>query len=536
MNVLPYPLVSVIIPSYNHGSYLPDAIKSIQRQSYPHTEIIVVDDGSTDDTKAVAAKCPKVVYVYQENQGLSAARNTGILKSTGEFLVFLDADDMLYSHAISYNVTYLLSNPCAAFVSGAYEIIKETKENLDEDRSIVLRVHYLHLLKSNYIGMHGTVMYRRWVFNEFMYDVSLKACEDHDLYLRVTRKYPVIHHTKKLAAYRMHTTNMSGNIPLMLSQGLEMLKRQEPTLQSLEERKAYEEGITGYQEYYSIQLYGGLRSGQIKPTPEVLQLLQKYKPRLYNIYVLANLLMNKMKLKKMVPAFGFRLLNRLGLYHKYQPAIGMVQLGDFKRTTPFSFGFGYDRGGPVDRYYIENFLEAEAGSIQGRVLEIGDNEYTLRFGKDKVVQSDILHVDDSNQNATLVGDLSHAPHIPDQTFDCIVLTQTLHLVYNYKAVIETCFRILKPGGALLLTVPGITPIDYGEWEKNWLWSFTGLAMEKILNELFPINYLEINTYGNVFVATAFLYGMGLPELKKEELDIHDPHFQVIITAKAIKPA
>ena len=143
-------------------------------------------------------------------------------------------------------------------------------------------------------------------------------------------------------------------------------------------------------------------------------------------------------------------------------------------------------------------------------------------------------MDNSNPAATIIGDLSNAPQIADNSFDCIILTQTLHLIYDYKAVVQTCFRILKPGGTLLLTVPGITPIDYGEWGKNWLWSFTGRVIEMILAESFSKKHLEIETHGNVYVAAAFLYGMGLPEMEKNELDFHDPQMPVIITAKAIK--
>lgn len=531
-----FPLVSVIVPCYNHGSYLPEAIESIRRQTYPKIEMIVVDDGSTDDTKAVTARYPEIKYVFQKNQGLSAARNTGIKNCTGEFLIFLDADDLLYDYAIAYNIQYLQQNAKAAYVSGAYQVITHDKINIDEGKNFVSANHYIHLLKGNYIGMHGTVMYRRFVFNEYLFDTSLKACEDYDIYLKVARKYPIIHHTKKLAAYRMHTTNMSGNTPLMLSQALKVLKGQEHMLKSPEEREAYEEGLKGYINYYSTQLYGNLRVGRKKPSKEVMNALRLYKPKYYVLYYLTETFVKKLYLRKLIPAFGFRLLHRLGLYKKYRPAVRNIKFGDFNRTSPFSKCFGYDRGGPIDRYYIENFLYAEAGNIRGHILEIGDNDYTLRFGGDKVVQSDILHVDDSNPKATITGDLSNAPHIPDNHFDCIILTQTLHLVYNYKAVIQTCSRILKPGGTLLLTVPGITPIDYGEWGKNWLWSFTALSMEKILLEAFPINHIELNTFGNVMVASAFLYGMGLPEIKKKSLDIQDPHYPVIITAMATKPA
>src|SRR5690606_24219414 len=180
-----------------------------------------------------------------------------------------------------------------------------------------------------------------------------------------------------------------------------------------------------------------------------------------------------------------------------------INLGDLDRTTPFSTQFGYDRGGPIDRYYIDNFLQENASLIKGRVLEIGDNEYTLKFGGSKIEKSDILHIDDSNTKATFIGDLSNAPHLPSDSFDCIILTQTLHLIYDYKEAIETCYRVLKPNGTLLLTVPGISHIAQDEWRKYWLWSFTNASMERIMQEHFSENNVSINTYGNVLVASAF---------------------------------
>src|SRR5688572_7471549 len=94
------PLVSVIIPCYNHALYLREAIGSVEQQTYTHTEIIVVDDGSTDETKLVVSSFPSVKYIHQHNSGLSAARNKGIEEASGQYLVFLDADDWLYPDAI----------------------------------------------------------------------------------------------------------------------------------------------------------------------------------------------------------------------------------------------------------------------------------------------------------------------------------------------------------------------------------------------------------------------------------------------------
>src|SRR3978361_1076097 len=115
-NILP--LITVVIPCFNHGRYLPDAIKSIQEQHYKNVEIIVVNDGSADDTEIVAKQFPGVIYIYQSNKGLSAARNTGIKKSNGSFLIFLDADDWLYGDSIDMNYRRLVAFPDAAFVSG----------------------------------------------------------------------------------------------------------------------------------------------------------------------------------------------------------------------------------------------------------------------------------------------------------------------------------------------------------------------------------------------------------------------------------
>lgn len=517
------PLVSVIIPCYNHGRFLAEAIQSVKSQTHSNVEIIVVDDGSSDNTETVAKSHGGVTYIYQANQGLSAARNTGIRNSKGEFLIFLDADDWLYDGAIAYNLQQLLENREAAFVSGAYDVVSHDKKKIGEKGVAVNTGHYVELLKSNYIGMHATVMYRRWIFDKVLYDTTLRTCEDYDLYLKIARDHPVIHHTRKMAAYRMHGSNMSDNSTVMLDQVLLVLKRQKPFFRSDEERKAYRLGVRHYKFYYSYQFYNFIIA-KGDASKENIALLRKQNWFLYMRYLI----------KKLTPDFGLQWLNRVGLYDHYRPKPGKVRLGSMRSLLPFSDVFGFDRGTPIDRYYIENFLQAEAGQIKGRVLEIGDNEYTMRYGKERVQQSDILYIDDSNTKATIIGDLCNAPHIEDNSFDAIVLTQTLHVIYDYKSALKTCYRILKPGGTLLLTSPGITPVDVDEW--SFYYSFTEKSLKKILAESFPANQVETECYGNVMVATAFLYGMSCAEVKKKQLDHRDPRFQVIITAKAVKPA
>lgn len=532
-------LVSVVITTYNHAEFLKDAIDSVLAQSYQPIEVIVVDDGSTDHTKEVVGQYANIRYVYQRNAGLSAARNTGIRESAGKFVLFLDADDWLYDEAVETNVKYLITHERWQFVAGFHDKVDQWKYPIENDTQVAISDnHYVHFLRGNFIGMHATVMYRKEILRQYQFDESLRACEDYDLYLRISRDHPVGMHDKKIAAYRLHGNNMSSRIPFMLDNVLNVLRRQEKLLRNENERNAYKDGLRIWNDYYTERLYNSLMADQTKmqfPSTREAKVLLRNKP-----FGFVKLSLKKTRnavkssLKDNLPDSVLKKLRDLGMFRHYTPKPGKVKPGDFDRTTPFSYDFGFDRGGAVDRYYIERFLRENETDVRGTVLEIGDNEYTLKFGGDRLEKSEILHVDATNQKATYVGDITDIPSIPDNYFDCVILTQTLHLIYDFKKAIATCFRILKPGGNLLITVPGISHIDHGLWRDYWLWSFTDRSIQKLLNEYFKCDDIQIRTFGNVYVAAAFLYGMGLPELKEKQLLIHDPSYQVIISAKATK--
>ena len=201
------PLVSVVIPCYNQAHFLGEAIESVFKQTYKHFEIVVVDDGSTDNTSEVARRYSGIRCIEQVNQGLSAARNTGIRESKGEYLVFLDADDRLYPIALEAGLRCFKVFPECGFVYGAYRFI--TSDGFPLWKPILNRVdkeHYLALLRENYIGMNGTVMFRRDVLELFEgFDTSLAACEDYDLYLRVARTFSIRYHDNVVAEYRKVT-------------------------------------------------------------------------------------------------------------------------------------------------------------------------------------------------------------------------------------------------------------------------------------------------------------------------------------------
>lgn len=219
------------------------------------------------------------------------------------------------------------------------------------------------------------------------------------------------------------------------------------------------------------------------------------------------------------------------------PPVGMVHLGSFRRLEPISRVFGFDRGQCIDRYYIENFLARHAEDIQGHVLEIGDSTYTKRFGGERVIKSDVVHVWEGNPNATVVADLTCADRIPSVTFDCIVFTQTLQFIYDVRAALRHLHRILKPGGVLLATFPETSQIsryDMDRWGEYW--RFTRLSAGRLFEEVFPTGNLEVQAYGNVLAAVAFLHGLAVADLRRKELDHQDPDYEVLVAVRAAKPA
>jgi SAM-dependent methyltransferase len=226
---------------------------------------------------------------------------------------------------------------------------------------------------------------------------------------------------------------------------------------------------------------------------------------------------------------------RFGLH---RTPVGGVAFGDLRRLTPISPVFGFDRGRPnIDRYYIESFLADHAADIRGRVLEMGDATYTGRFGGDRVTRSDVLHYVAGNPQATIVGDLTAADHIPSDSFDCIVLTQTLQMIFDVGAALHHLHRILKPGGVLLVTSHGISRIARREGVDDWgeYWHFTAQSTRRLFGALFPEDNLKIITYGNVLAASASLHGLAAAELTAPELDYCDPNFEVIVAVRAQKP-
>jgi glycosyltransferase involved in cell wall biosynthesis len=245
--------VSIIIICFNQSLYLQDAIESVLAQTDRQAEIVVVDDGSTDNTAEVAHSYPQASYVYQHNQGISSARNTGLRASTGEYVGFLDADDRLLPKAAQAGLHCFRKHPESGFVFGRYHrvnasgaVISAPNKPPDE------RDFYVALLQGNVIGMQSTVLYPREILERAGgFDDRLRSCEDYDLYLRIAREFPVHKHDEVVAEYRMHDQNMSQNYRAMLETTLRVLGAQTSHVSSDPRyQKALKAGISNWRNHY----------------------------------------------------------------------------------------------------------------------------------------------------------------------------------------------------------------------------------------------------------------------------------------------
>jgi glycosyltransferase involved in cell wall biosynthesis/SAM-dependent methyltransferase len=526
--------VGVVITTYDHARFLEDALASVHRQTRPCDAIVVVDDGSNDDPAAAVAPFPDVRLIRQENRGLAAARNRGLAALDTTYVVFLDADDRLAPQAIERGLACFGRAPECGFVYGGHRYIDAEGCEIGERFEPPGDEPYLQLLRGNFIAMHGTVMYRRERLLEAGgFDETLRRCEDYDVYLRMARRFPVAGYADLVAEYRLHGANMSGDHTSMLRSALAVHARHTPSAADTRARAAWREGRRGWRHVYAQEMAATRyrhrqRGGSLLRSLPALLDTARARPSLAWHEAFRGV---RHRIVRLLPA---RLRHRMLPPADRRPPLGRVRFGDLRRVTPISPDFGFDRGLPVDRYYIEKFLGRHASEIAGRVLEIGDDSYTRRFGGARVTRADILHVHAGNPRATFVGDLTDPSVLPENTFDCIVLTQTLHLIYDVRLALERLRRALAPGGVLLVTAPGISAIDRGEWGKTWFWSFTAVSMSRLFSDVFDDRALMLEEYGNVLSATAFLQGLAVEDLTLADLDPLDRSYPVILGVRARK--
>jgi hypothetical protein len=222
-----------------------------------------------------------------------------------------------------------------------------------------------------------------------------------------------------------------------------------------------------------------------------------------------------------------------GLHRRLRRLRRPVRLGSLSSGQPVSEVWGFDRGTPVDRYYIEQFLTRHRDDIRGRVLEVKDSGYTRRFGVD-VRDSAVLDIDASNTQATVIADLSAADGVPGARFDCFILTQTLQFIYDTRAALAHAHRLLRPGGVLLATVPAVSRLAPSNGLTSEYWRFTPASCAGLFGSAFEGGSVEVQSYGNMTSAIGFLAGAALEELPTGILDLRDDYFPVVLGVRAVR--
>lgn len=546
------PRVSVVTIFWNAEQFIQEAIGSVFAQTCDDWELLLVDDGSRDGSTAIALRYAeqypgKIRYVEHaghQNHGMSASRNLGINHARGEYIALLDADDVWLPRKLQQQVAILDSHPEAGMVYGSSQYWYSWTGNpaaLQDDFVPPLGVQPNTLVRpptlltlsyplgKGHAPCPSDLLFRRQMVDriggfEETFQGIYQLYEDQAFLAKVYLRAAVFVADACWDRYRQHADSCVSAVTragqyhtvrlFFLHWLAEYLSKQ-----GVEDAEVWKALHTALRPYRHPLLHGLLSGPQ--------RLVKRGK---------------ELRLKALVQTIARRTLPvpvRQRLWNLWQlhkrPPVGYVRFGSLRRVTPISHEFGFDRGRPIDRYYLENFLARHADDIRGRVLEVGDNTYTRQFGGNRVTSRDVLHVVGGNPQATFVGDLTCADHLPSDAFDCVILTQTLHLIYDVRAALKTLYRILKPAGVLLATAPGISQISEDQWGAYWCWSFTTLSARRLFAEVFPAASVEIEAHGNVLAAAAFLYGLATQELHKAELDHRDPCYEVLITVRAVKP-
>ena len=530
----PAPDVSVIVPFLNAARFLEETIQSVLSQSYLAWELLLIDDGSTDGSTEIARRYTlggsgRIFYLEHpghENRGLSATRNLAVRQARGKFLALLDADDVWLPNKLQEQVALLEAHPDAGMLYGNSLFWHSwTGEPHDANRDYLPplgvpldtlsawpQVLTRYLERTAAVPCPCSVLARKDVVMRVGgFEESVPAViEDQAFYAKMLVAAPVYVASRVWDKYRIHSDSLgaaaerSGGVRESRLAYLDWL-----------ERYLRDRGLAGG------RVWRALRIDRWRcRNPRLDRNLDRLRRRLGGL---------RSHVRAAIPEKLRWRIRRLA-----HPR-GGVRFGNLRRLTPVSRHFGLDRGTPVDRYFIERFLARHAEDVHGRVLEVGDDSYTRRFGGHRVAARDVLHIHAGHPGATIVDDLASAVSIPSDAFDCIILTQTLQLIFDVHAAVGTLYRILKPGGVLLATVPGISQLDGGEWQDTWFWSFTPAAVRRLFTERFPAAELDITSHGNVLAACAFLQGLAREELSPGELDWNDALYPVIVTLRARKP-
>ena len=543
------PLVSVVVPFWNVGPFLAEAIESVVAQTMPAWELLLVDDGSTDGSTEIARRYVErmpdriryLAHQRHQNRGVAASRNLGICHAHAPYVAFLDADDVWVPNKLARQTAILDAEPEAAMVCGpslfwyswsgkpqdsGRDYVKELRvAPAGLIRPPALLVAYLR--RGAFVANPSTILIRREALErvkgfEESFIGPVQTWEDAAFLAKIHLREATFVATECWTRYRRHDRSL-----------LSVMTRSGHTRAGRLFYLRWLEAYLKQQQVASDEVWQALHAAFWPLRHPVLQAVKTAKASVSRRAARAWLARGA---RLIVPASIRERLRAWRERRRVRPAAGAVDFGGLRRVTPIARRLGRDRGLPIDRYYIERFLSAHTASIQGRVLEIGDDRYTRAFGGDRLTRADVLNVRPDNPRATIVADLTRSDELPPGRFDCIILTQTLPFIYDIHAAIRNIHRILAPGGVVLATVGGITQIGRGGTDTwHYHWGFTTTSARMLFEEVFPPGGVVVEAYGNVLAATAFLHGLAAEDLRPAELEYHDPDYEFLIAIRAVKP-
>jgi len=524
--------IGVVITVCHRNNHVNDALTSVLNQAKAASEVLVVDCVATGALANSVAGCPDVRYIRYDNANVAGARNLGIAQATSDCLLFLDSNDLLLPRAIEAGLSFFEAHPETDVALFDFQWTDETgRAAWPSGRSHIQEDLLLPLLAGDRVFAHSSTFYRGRIFDRIgQFNPSVSAASDRDFLLRAARTVSLAVDSTVIAKCRPSTENPKQVLEATrASLGAVSLDRRPSVYEEMRHR-----GISRAEATYGEFLWKKIRASVSErrlggPLLRDLWEVSRRYPHLVAEEV-----------KRFVQHRTGKRIYSLGtakqkqVHHLWQLALLQLQ-----GANSVSMQFGYDRGQPLDRYYIERFLGERSAVIRGRVLEIKNSHYTRQFGGDRVTHSDVLHPDPDWPEATMHGNLTDPCAFEPNLFDCVILTQTLHLIYDMRAVLRTVVKILKPGGTLLATAPCISKIyDLNEPDHLKLdqdsWRLTCWSFGKLLGEFFPANQVEVNAAGNLAVNAAFLYGLAVEDLPPAILQQNDPENEMILFAIAVK--
>ena len=530
--------MSAVIPFLNGEQFLRDAIESVSAQTYANWELLLVDDGSNDGSTAIAleyasaypGKIRCLEHEGHRNLGASASRNLGIRNAKGEYIAFLDADDVWLPRKLEQQVEILESHPTAGMLCGpviAWHSWNGRSSSGARDSVRVLGMEYNKVFAPPTLLRYfvcddsatpgtGSLLVRREIVNSvggFQEDFR-GLYDDQAFYAKVCVVAPILVTDKCSFKYRKHPGSMCSTA----IRGKRYLSA----------RLTYLRWLAGYLSARGVadeELWKALRRQLwLVRHPALAAALR----RVVGISgalrhpSAAALLMRPQSVKQA----GKRVRDSVALLGVPEVRARMA-IG----CEPLSQSWGFDRGLPIHRYYVECFLREAAGDVHGDCLEFQEDSYTTRFGGSAVRTLDVLHLDASNPHATIVADLTQPNDVPSDRFDCIICTHVLHLVGEVDTLVRELRRILKPGGVLLVATPLVSMCGPRSHE---LCRLTPEGLQLVLKRAFGEGKVGVRAYGNSLTAAGEIRGLVAGEFSAAELDLEDARFAVEVCARAVK--